>query len=116
MSKMSKYSQIAFVGVSADERNCDPRLRPIDRQTCIAPCPQDCDLSTWGPWTSCSATCGNQAYKVRHRRVTEMPMYGGKACPVQVNKDGSVFHQDCNCKICENKSDILCHCNFQIYF
>ncbi|XP_065053375.1 spondin-1-like [Rhopilema esculentum] len=40
----------------------------------------DCQVSKWGTWTKCSATCG-KGIKVKTRNVIQMPGRGGKACP-----------------------------------
>ena len=44
------------------------------------PCPVDCDVSDWMPWTDCSAKCG-VGTRTRSRAVTTEPAHGGKACP-----------------------------------
>ncbi|KAK3734394.1 hypothetical protein QZH41_018029, partial [Actinostola sp. cb2023] len=42
---------------------------------------QECVVSTWSRWTSCSHTCGVGRQK-RHRDVIVKPSYeGGKTCP-----------------------------------
>ena len=67
--------------VSADNAICEyfepkPRLE----QACIIPCPRDCVVSEFMPWTSCSKTCGT-GLQNRVRRVLVPPMFGGTGCP-----------------------------------
>jgi len=42
------------------------------------PCPVDCKFEEWGPWSSCSVTCG---YGVKRRARPKLEeQYGGKPC------------------------------------
>jgi len=43
-------------------------------------CPVDCVVSTFGPYTECSKTCG-EGQQTRQRQITTTPLHGGKACP-----------------------------------
>lgn len=54
--------------------------KPRLEQACIIPCPQDCVVSEFLPWTSCSKTCG-VGLRSRLRSVLTPPLYGGSACP-----------------------------------
>ncbi|XP_030638046.1 thrombospondin, type I, domain containing 7Ab [Chanos chanos] len=68
-------------GTPADDAICEyfepkPRLE----QACLIPCPQDCVVSQFSPWTSCSKTCG-LGLQNRFRSVLAPPMFGGSACP-----------------------------------
>ena len=68
-------------GSPADDAICEyfepkPRLE----QACLIPCPQDCVVSQYSPWTSCSKTCGT-GLKNRVRSVLVPPMFGGATCP-----------------------------------
>lgn len=47
------------------------------------PCPIDCVLSDWGPWETCTNSCG-PGTKTRRKTVTQPAMYGGQACGTQV--------------------------------
>lgn len=49
------------------------------------PCPVDCEVSEWGPWTSCSEECGG-GIQERTRTVTEPARYGGACFPLEEEK------------------------------
>ncbi|XP_072300062.1 thrombospondin type-1 domain-containing protein 7B [Eucyclogobius newberryi] len=54
--------------------------KPAVEQACLIPCPQDCIVSDFTSWSSCSRTCGaGLQYRTRH--VLATPMYGGAHCP-----------------------------------
>uniref|UniRef100_A0A8C6TPE6 Thrombospondin, type I, domain containing 7Ba n=1 Tax=Neogobius melanostomus TaxID=47308 RepID=A0A8C6TPE6_9GOBI len=54
--------------------------KPPVEQACLIPCPQDCIVSDFTPWSGCSKTCGlGLQYRTRH--VLATPMYGGADCP-----------------------------------
>lgn len=44
------------------------------------PDPVDCEVGTFGLWSTCSASCGG-GLQTRTREVLQAPMYGGKNCP-----------------------------------
>nr|XP_043874554.1 thrombospondin type-1 domain-containing protein 7B isoform X2 [Solea senegalensis] len=54
--------------------------KPLVEQACLIPCPQDCVVSHFTPWSSCSKTCGS-GLQHRTRHVLATPMYGGANCP-----------------------------------
>ncbi|XP_046895248.1 thrombospondin type-1 domain-containing protein 7A [Hypomesus transpacificus] len=68
-------------GTPAEDIICEyfepkPRLE----QACLIPCPQDCVVSQYSPWTSCSKTCGT-GLQNRVRSVLVPPLFEGAACP-----------------------------------
>ncbi|XP_069050848.1 thrombospondin, type I, domain containing 7Ab [Lepisosteus oculatus] len=54
--------------------------KPRLEQACLIPCPRDCVVSGFSPWSACSRTCG-MGLRHRVRRVLAPPLYGGSACP-----------------------------------
>lgn len=50
------------------------------------PCPQDCAVTAWGRWTTCSRTCSvhgdGEGKQQRTRQILVVPEHGGRACPV----------------------------------
>lgn len=68
-------------GDPAEDAICEyfepkPRLE----QACLIPCPRDCVVSEFSPWTLCSKTCG-MGLQNRIRFVLAPPLFGGAACP-----------------------------------
>uniref|UniRef100_A0A8B9KFJ0 Thrombospondin type-1 domain-containing protein 7A n=1 Tax=Astyanax mexicanus TaxID=7994 RepID=A0A8B9KFJ0_ASTMX len=68
-------------GAPADDAICEyfepkPRLE----QACLIPCPRDCVVSEFSPWTICSKTCG-MGLQNRVRSILAPPLFGGSACP-----------------------------------
>eukprot|EP00392_Amoebophrya_sp_AT5.2_P008515 g8543.t1 len=63
----------------------------------VPECPVDCELSEW-TWMECSQTCGNQAQRIRARRVVTEPNFGGKTC---VEVGGAPQHGDVGVKLRE---------------
>lgn len=54
--------------------------KPPVEQACLIPCPQDCVVSDFTSWSSCSKTCG-VGLQHRTRHVLATPMFGGANCP-----------------------------------
>uniref|UniRef100_A0A8C9T5G6 Thrombospondin type-1 domain-containing protein 7A n=1 Tax=Scleropages formosus TaxID=113540 RepID=A0A8C9T5G6_SCLFO len=68
-------------GAPADDVICEyfepkPRLE----QACLIPCPRDCVVSAFAPWSTCSKSCG-VGLRTRTRAVLAPPLFGGSACP-----------------------------------
>ncbi|XP_037542046.1 thrombospondin type-1 domain-containing protein 7B [Nematolebias whitei] len=49
-------------------------------EVCHIPCPLDCKLSEWSPWSACSASCGS-GLKIRSKWLREKAFNGGRPCP-----------------------------------
>ena len=66
------------VGVAHGGKRC-PALHKV--VACNAQmCPMDCQLSAWGQWSDCSATCGAHAKRSRTRGVRMQAAAGGAVC------------------------------------
>lgn len=57
-----------------------PLLSGYTLEVCHIPCPLDCKLSDWSPWSSCSASCGS-GLKTRSKWLREKAFNGGRPCP-----------------------------------
>ena len=65
------------------------------------PCPVDCQVSSWGSWTACSAPCINgKGVQTRSRIITTQPANGGAICPI-LNETNSCETQSCNPVNCQ---------------
>lgn len=58
----------------------------------------DCLVSEWSQWTTCSATCG-YGEKIRYRTIIRKKKRGGRSCPPLTEKEhcgkvNSCFHID----------------------
>lgn len=57
---------------------CEHLLRPNTSTICHIPCPNDCVVSEWSQWSSCSETCGgHMGNQMRMRHI----VVAGLACP-----------------------------------
>ena len=57
-------------------------------------CPVDCRLSSWGPWSPCSLSCGS-GFRSRSRSVMQEALYGGVACPTNREHQETCVEEDC---------------------
>lgn len=68
-------------GSAADDAICEYfEPKPRQEQACLIPCPQDCVVTEFTPWTTCSKTCG-MGLQNRVRAVLAPPLFGGLPCP-----------------------------------
>lgn len=44
---------------------CDPEEMPLGSRECKLPCPEDCVISEWGPWTRCTLVWWWTIYQYR---------------------------------------------------
>ncbi|XP_053322587.1 SCO-spondin-like [Spea bombifrons] len=58
------------------------------------PCPADCVLSEWSPWSDCSLSCGG-GISERNRTVLVPAEPGGHECPTPL-----ILHRSCNLHNC----------------
>ena len=65
---------------------------PRSSRPCRLPCPQDCIVTDFGPWSSCGvggtggggdmSNCGGGVRnRTRHRTILSAPVNGGRSCP-----------------------------------
>uniref|UniRef100_A0A8C9GFQ4 Thrombospondin type-1 domain-containing protein 7B n=1 Tax=Piliocolobus tephrosceles TaxID=591936 RepID=A0A8C9GFQ4_9PRIM len=54
--------------------------QPPTEQACLIPCPRDCVVSEFLPWSNCSEGCGKKLQH-RTRAVIAPPLFGGLQCP-----------------------------------
>ncbi|POI36229.1 hypothetical protein CIB84_000018 [Bambusicola thoracicus] len=54
--------------------------QPPLEQACLVPCPRDCVVTDFSPWSQCSGGCTN-SLRHRTRAVIAPPLYGGAPCP-----------------------------------
>jgi hypothetical protein len=64
-----------------------------------APCPIDCALGDWTPYSACTTSCGG-GLKSRTLRILHTASYGGKPCPTQAcdAPDATGTHPECAIK------------------
>nr|XP_032801799.1 thrombospondin type-1 domain-containing protein 7A-like isoform X2 [Petromyzon marinus] len=53
---------------------------------CTVPCPVNCQLSEWSPWSLCSRTCGLAGVIRRERRVVRPAQGDGRRCSPQLQQ------------------------------
>lgn len=67
---------------SVEDYLCDPEEMPLGARESRLPCPEDCVLNDWGPWSRCSlvraeprsersssAVCGNIRFSVKPTEI-----------------------------------------------
>ncbi|XP_052002644.1 thrombospondin type-1 domain-containing protein 7A-like [Xyrauchen texanus] len=85
----------------ADDAICEyfePKSR--QEQACLIPCPQNCVVTEFTPWTTCSKTCG-LGLQNRIRSVVAPPLFGGLPCP------NLTEFQMCSPRACEGREMVF---------
>nr|XP_054927150.1 thrombospondin type-1 domain-containing protein 7A-like isoform X1 [Dermacentor andersoni] len=66
----------------------------FENVTCKEPCPVDCVMGEWSPWSRCDAVCGGGT-RTRTRRVVRWHQYRGRPCPVAAPNDMEIQTGTC---------------------
>uniref|UniRef100_A0A8C1KEC3 Thrombospondin type-1 domain-containing protein 7A n=1 Tax=Cyprinus carpio TaxID=7962 RepID=A0A8C1KEC3_CYPCA len=86
---------------AADHAICEYfEPKPRQEQACLIPCPQDCVVTEFTPWTTCSKTCG-LGLQNRVRSVVAPPLFGGLPCP------NLTEFQTCAPRACEGREMVF---------
>eukprot|EP01062_Namystynia_karyoxenos_P083078 TRINITY_DN9485_c0_g1_i1.p1 TRINITY_DN9485_c0_g1~~TRINITY_DN9485_c0_g1_i1.p1 ORF type:complete len:2641 (+),score=529.85 TRINITY_DN9485_c0_g1_i1:70-7923(+) len=90
-----------------------PVLR--EEQPCAqTPCPSDCVVGSWSPWSACSAACGGGTQERRRTGDIE-PQSGGASCPLPREEERPCNEAACTAGDCavgpwESWSDCSAQC------
>uniref|UniRef100_A0A672S6X1 Thrombospondin type-1 domain-containing protein 7A n=1 Tax=Sinocyclocheilus grahami TaxID=75366 RepID=A0A672S6X1_SINGR len=88
-------------GSTADHAICEYfEPKPRQEQACLIPCPQDCVVTEFTPWTTCSKTCG-LGLQNRVRSIVEPPLFSGLPCP------NLTEFQTCAPRACEGRETVF---------
>jgi len=78
-----------------------PKLE-FERQCNTAPCPVDCKVGKWSPWTECSVSCGDGVVSKKREIITK-PENNGSPCPstVETKMCGGTTPCEAECQLGE---------------
>ncbi|XP_025235320.1 thrombospondin type-1 domain-containing protein 7A [Theropithecus gelada] len=74
---------------------CDPEEMPLGSRVCKLPCPEDCVISEWGPWTRCVLPCNQSSFRQRSADPIRQPADEGRSCPNAVEKEPCNLNKNC---------------------
>ncbi|KAK7823560.1 hypothetical protein U0070_004674 [Myodes glareolus] len=74
---------------------CDPEDMPLGSRECKLPCPEDCVISEWGPWTQCALPCNPNGSRQRSAEPIRQPADEGRVCPDAVEKEPCNLNKNC---------------------
>ena len=74
---------------------CDPITKPISAALCFKPCPNDCIIGNWGPWSPCSKECKETDTRTRTRHVLRHDTENGAECPTLTETDFCAANKTC---------------------
>ncbi|XP_056331057.1 thrombospondin type-1 domain-containing protein 7A [Danio aesculapii] len=95
------YCSLRADGSTADDAICEYfEPKPRQEQACLIPCPKDCVVTEFTPWTTCSKTCG-LGLQNRVRSVVAPPLFGGLPCP------NLTEFQTCAPRACEGRETVF---------
>ncbi|XP_078454669.1 thrombospondin type-1 domain-containing protein 7A-like [Lampetra planeri] len=81
-------------GDTVDDPLCDTDVRLEGVRQCRLPCPNECVMSEWGPWTKCPQPCDVETVRIRSRFIQRMPA-DGETCPEDTESEHCVLNQNC---------------------
>ena len=86
--------------------SCSGEPVPLRTMNCTVPCPNDCVVSDWGEWGTCSKSCGRQGgAQMRRRSILAYPSSIRPSCP---SADKLVETRKCNVgKLCEEDATYM---------
>ena len=67
--------------LSVPLKYCDLGNLTTVSESCDPPCPDDCVLSDYDTWSTCSKSCGIDAFKIRRRKTIKRANMYGRPCP-----------------------------------
>ncbi|XP_067132623.1 thrombospondin type-1 domain-containing protein 7A-like [Centruroides vittatus] len=78
----------AEVSIKVDDIFCHTSTRPPETVKCYLPCPDDCIVSAWSPWSECRQPCNNNYSRYRNRTVLRIALpSSGRKCPSLVQEE-----------------------------
>ncbi|XP_039613314.1 thrombospondin type-1 domain-containing protein 7B isoform X2 [Polypterus senegalus] len=95
-SRKVKCTNITNEGPSiiVDDALCDQEEMPLRAQTCFFPCPEDCAMSNWGPWSICPQPCDSKDVRRRVRHTLRLSV-SGNLCPQDSETEPCVLNSNC---------------------
>ncbi|KAI7806178.1 putative thrombospondin type-1 domain-containing protein 7A-like [Triplophysa rosa] len=77
-----------------DDYLCDPEEMPLGTRESRLPCPEDCVLSDWTPWTPCDLPCTGRDDRERTAFALRLPKEG-EDCPVSMQTEPCLLNRNC---------------------
>ena len=91
--KRSMSKLFAKVLVGKEVNKSVDFISAYEEEVCLIPCPVDCIMSDWSPWSDCSTSCETGS-QMRYRHIKQMPSDGGRQCP-SLDNAGKVNTLEC---------------------
>ena len=66
---------LSYCGMSSDDA--------VEEESCAIECLVDCEITPFGPWSSCSQTCGVESRRTRWSLIKTPANSRGRPCPQQ---------------------------------
>ena len=92
---------------------CDPEEMPLGSRECKLPCPEDCVISEWGPWTRCTLVRWWTIYQYRVYPVFYHESFRAITKKIIITKPNCLWKQGCFLGyfilwLCHLKSAVFC--------